>query len=87
MKREEIIQRTLTYLTFAETWFVDASLGNERGWSESQLRFVALPLNYFNSAEILTSGEVMEAKSYETMVFNPFNEDNREMMTMDIGMW
>jgi hypothetical protein len=93
MKREDRIQQILTYLTFAEDWVFESQTEYDiesEGIPAEQLSYITLPLSYFNGAELIDVGEDFDSgalKSYETMVWNPFHKDNRELLTMDMGLW
>lgn len=93
MTREDRIQHILNYMTFSEKWVIEEG----GAWEENEkflpkplldslLAYTKLPLTYFHGAE-LAYDEDFEIKSYETMVLNPFHPDNRELITMDLGLW
>jgi hypothetical protein len=89
MTREDHIQEILTYLTFAETWeyvFDDEDIGKDL--PEEQLRYLMVPLNYFNGASLEPlDPEKFSQDPEDPKYFNPYHPENSDLFTMDLGLW
>ena len=91
MKREDAIERILTYLTFSESWSIWDEPGNDSTLDElpeEQIKYLALPLNYFNGAQLFGNDLIDDgAFGRQDMFFDPRHEDNAELKTMNLGLW
>jgi hypothetical protein len=85
--REEQVEKILTYLTFTEEWVMEGHTGQGDEIPEAQLKYIALPLNFFNGATI--GPDLMDTSGFgsQGIYFNPWHEDNLELQTMNLGEW
>jgi hypothetical protein len=89
MKREDAIEKILTYLTFTEEWAFgpDQIPWEDKTVPEAQLKYLAVPLHHFNGAHLdyeFVDGAKLGAQG---LCLNWNAPENEELMTMNIGEW